>query len=124
MKTEIIAWLLLSILGIVTVWLMYRAVEIHERLRKSIEELKKEIEPHEKGIEMIAEKQSKEIDVKEIAYKVSKMVGRAEMLIEFGSRPSHKHEAITLLCEAAALIAAKIDRVNNLKLSDHEEDNV
>lgn len=73
---------------------------------------------------MIAEKQSKEIDVKEIAYKVSKMVGRAEMLIEFGSRPSHKHEAITLLCEAAALIAAKIDRVNNLKLSDHEEDNV
>lgn len=47
MKNEIIAWALLSILGIVTVWLMYRAVEIHERLRKSIEELKKEIESHE-----------------------------------------------------------------------------
>ena len=47
MKNEIIAWALLSILGIVTVWLMYRAVEIHERLRKSIEELKKEIEAHE-----------------------------------------------------------------------------
>lgn len=47
MKNEIIAWVLLSILGIVTVWLMYRAVEIHERLRKSIEELKKEIESHE-----------------------------------------------------------------------------
>lgn len=47
MKNEIITWMLLSILGIVTVWLMYRAVEIHERLRKSIEELKKEIESHE-----------------------------------------------------------------------------
>ena len=47
MKNEIIAWALLSILGIVTVWLMYRAVEVHERLRKSIEELKKEIESHE-----------------------------------------------------------------------------
>lgn len=124
MNTEIIAWVVLSILGIVTIWLGYSAVEMYEWIRKSLEELKKEIEPHEKGIEMIAEKQSKEIDVKEIAYKVSKMVGRAEMLIEFGSRPSHKHEAITLLCEAAALIAAKIDRVNNLKLSDHEEDNV
>lgn len=47
MKTEIIAWVLLSILGIVTVWLGYRAVEMHERVRKSIEELKKEIESHE-----------------------------------------------------------------------------
>lgn len=49
MKTEIIAWVLLSILGIVTVWLGYRAVEMHERVRKSIEELKKEIESHENG---------------------------------------------------------------------------
>lgn len=47
MRNEIIAWALLSILGVVTVWLGYRAVEIHERLRKSIEELKKEIESHE-----------------------------------------------------------------------------
>ena len=47
MKTEIIAWVLLSILGIVTVWLGYSAVEKHERIRKSIEELKKEIESHE-----------------------------------------------------------------------------
>lgn len=47
MKTEIIAWVLLSILGIVTVWLGYRAVEMHERVRKSIEELKKEIESQE-----------------------------------------------------------------------------
>lgn len=47
MKTEIIAWVLLSILGIATVWLGYRAVEMHERVRKSIEELKKEIESHE-----------------------------------------------------------------------------
>lgn len=44
---EIITWTILAILGIVAVWLMYRAVEIHERLRKSIEELKKEIESHE-----------------------------------------------------------------------------
>lgn len=47
MKNGIIAWVLLSILGVVTVWLMYRAVEMHERVRKSIEELKKEIESHE-----------------------------------------------------------------------------
>lgn len=47
MKNEIIAWALLSILGVVTVWLGYRAIEIHERIRKSIEELKKEIESHE-----------------------------------------------------------------------------
>lgn len=47
MKTEIIAWVLLSILGIVTIWLGYRAVEMHEWVRKSIEELKKEIESHE-----------------------------------------------------------------------------
>lgn len=47
MKTEIIAWVLLSILGIVTIWLGYRAVEVHERVRKSIEELKKELESHE-----------------------------------------------------------------------------
>ena len=67
------------------------------------------------GIELIAEKRSEVIEVEEIAFTTSKMVGRAEMLIEFGSRPSHKHEAITLLCEAGALIAAKIDRLNNLK---------
>ena len=59
MKTEIIAWVLLSILGIVTVWLGYRAVEMHERVRKSIEELKKEIESMKTGIEMIAERESK-----------------------------------------------------------------
>lgn len=43
MKNEIVAWVLISILGIVTVWLGYRAVEIHERIRNSIEELKKEL---------------------------------------------------------------------------------
>ena len=47
MKTEIRAWVLLSILGIVTVCLGYRAVYMHERVRKSIEELKKELESHE-----------------------------------------------------------------------------
>lgn len=47
MNTEIIAWVLLSILGIVTIWLWYRAVEMHEWVIKSLEELKKEIESHE-----------------------------------------------------------------------------
>ena len=47
MKTEIIAWVLLLILGIATGLLGYRAVEMHERVRKSIKELKKEIESHE-----------------------------------------------------------------------------
>lgn len=51
MRNEIIAWALFSILGIITVWLMYRVMEIHERIRKSIEELKKEIECHENRIE-------------------------------------------------------------------------
>lgn len=37
MKTEIIAWVLLSILGIVTVWLGYRAVEMHERVNKILQ---------------------------------------------------------------------------------------
>lgn len=64
------------------------------------------------GTELIAEKRSEVIEVEEIAFTTSKMIGRAEMLIEFGVRPSQKCEAITLLCEAGALIAAKIDRVN------------
>ncbi len=76
------------------------------------------------GIGLIAEKQSEVIEVEEIAYKVSKMVVRAEMLIECGVRPSHKCEAITLLCEAGALIASRIDRVNGLKQQSHAEDNV
>lgn len=50
MKNEIIAWALLF-LGVVIVWLVYRAVEIYERIKKSIEELKKEIECHENRIE-------------------------------------------------------------------------
>lgn len=67
------------------------------------------------GIELIAEKQSEEIEEEEIAFKVSRMVGRAEMLIECGVMPSQKCEALELLCEAGALIADKIDRLNNLK---------
>lgn len=47
MKNEIIAWALLF-LGVVIVWLVYRAIEIYERIKKSIEELKKEIECREK----------------------------------------------------------------------------
>lgn len=41
MNTEIIAWVVLSILGIVTIWLGYSAVEMYEWIRKSLEELKK-----------------------------------------------------------------------------------
>lgn len=67
------------------------------------------------GIELIAEKRSEVIEVEEIAFKVNRMVVKAEMLIAFAVRPSEKHDAITLLCEAGALIAGKIDRLNNLK---------
>lgn len=67
------------------------------------------------GIELIAEKRSEVIEVEEIAFTASKMIGRAEMLIELVVIPSQKCEAITLLCEAGALIAAKLDRQNNLK---------
>lgn len=47
MKTEIIAWVLLSILGIVTVWLGYSAVKTHELVIKQLEKLKKELESYE-----------------------------------------------------------------------------
>nr|DAE55945.1 MAG TPA: hypothetical protein [Caudoviricetes sp.] len=40
------------------------------------------------------------------------MVARAEMLVEFSGRPSKNVEAVNLLAEAGALIAAEIDRVN------------
>jgi hypothetical protein len=89
-----------------------------------LKNLKKNWNPMKTGIGLIAEKQSEVIEVEEIAYKVSKMVVRAEMLIECGVRPSHKCEAITLLCEAGALIASRIDRVNGLKQQSHAEDNV
>lgn len=68
-----------------------------------------------RGIELIAEKRSEVIEVEEIAFKVNRMVVKAEMLIAFAVRPSEKRDAITLLCEAGSLIAAKIDRVNGLK---------
>lgn len=47
MINSIVNFILHLILGVGTFWLGYRAVEIHERIRKSIEELKKEIESHE-----------------------------------------------------------------------------
>ena len=42
------------------------------------------------------------------------MVARAEMLVEFSGRPSKNVEAVNLLAESGALIAAEIDRVNQL----------
>lgn len=42
------------------------------------------------------------------------MVARAEVLVEFSSITSKTDEAIELLIEAGALIAAEIDRINKL----------
>jgi hypothetical protein len=43
------------------------------------------------------------------------MILRAEMLVEFSSITSKTDEAIRLLAEAGARIAAEIDRLNNFK---------
>ena len=40
---------------------------------------------------------------------------RAENLVEFSARLSKNVEAVNLLAEAGAIIAAEIDRLNNLK---------
>lgn len=67
------------------------------------------------GLEMIAERQSKLLVSSGRLGDIGRMIIRAEMLIEFQTRPSQKDEAIRLLAEAGALIAAEIDRINNLK---------
>jgi len=67
------------------------------------------------GIELIAERQSKLLVSSGRLGDIGRMIIRAEMLIEFQTRPSQKDEAIRLLAEAGALIAAEIDRINNLK---------
>jgi hypothetical protein len=67
------------------------------------------------GIELIAERQSKLLVSSGRLGDIGRMIIRAAMLIEFQTRPSQKDEAIRLLAEAGARIAAEIDRVNNLK---------
>lgn len=76
------------------------------------------------GIELIEERRSKLLVSGGRLGDIGRMILRAEMMVEFSGRPSKNVEAVNLLAEAGALIAAEIDRVNNLKLSDHEEDNV
>lgn len=67
------------------------------------------------GIELIAEERAKIFASRGKLEGACNMVARAEMLIEFQTRPSQKDEAIRLLAEAGARIAAEIDRINNLK---------
>lgn len=67
------------------------------------------------GLEMIAERQSKLLVSSGWLGDIGRMIIRAEMLIEFQTRPSQKDEAIRLLAEAGARIATEIDRINNLK---------
>ena len=63
---------------------------------------------------MIAERQSKLLVSSGRLGDIGRMIIRTEMLIEFQTRPSQKDEAIRLLAEAGALIAAEIDRINKL----------
>lgn len=68
------------------------------------------------GIELIAEKQKGMTEIDEgWVWSVQQLVVRANMSIVFQTRPSQKDEAIRLLAEAGALIAAEIDRLNNIK---------
>lgn len=64
------------------------------------------------GIELIAERQSKLLVSSGRLGDIGRMIIRAAMLIEFQTRPSQKDEAIRLLAEAGARIAALIDKVS------------
>lgn len=66
------------------------------------------------GIEMIAERQSKLLVSGGRLGDIGRMILRAEMLVEFSSSTSKTDEAIRLLAEAGARIAAEIDRLNTL----------
>lgn len=66
------------------------------------------------GIELIAERQSKLLVSGERLGDIGRMILRAEMLVEFSSITSKTDEAIRLLAEAGACIAAEIDRLNTL----------
>lgn len=76
------------------------------------------------GIELIAERQSKLLVSGGRLGDIGRMILRAEMIFEFSSIPSKTDEAIRLLTEAGARIAAEIDRMNSLKPKSYEEDNV
>lgn len=67
------------------------------------------------GIELIAERQSKLLVSGGRLGDIGRMILRAEMLVEFSSITSKTDEAIRLLAEAGARIAAEIDRLNNFK---------
>ena len=67
------------------------------------------------GIELIAERQSKLLVSSGRLEDIGRMILRAEMLVEFSSITSKTDEAIRLLAEVGARIAAEIDRINNLK---------
>lgn len=64
------------------------------------------------GIELIAERQSKLLVSGGRLGDIGRMILSAEMPVEFSGRPSKNVEAVNLLAEAGALIAAEIDRVN------------
>lgn len=66
------------------------------------------------GIELIAERQSKLLVSSGRLGEIGRMILRAEMLVEFSGRPSKNVEAVNLLAESGALIAAEIGRVNQL----------
>lgn len=67
------------------------------------------------GIEIIAKRRNNIQESRGRLGHVSRMLLRADMVIEFSSRPSHDAEAIQLLTEAGAIIAAEIDRLNDKK---------
>lgn len=67
------------------------------------------------GIELIAERQSKLLVSSGRLGDIGRMILRAERLVEFSRITSKTDEAIRLLAEAGACIAAEIDRLNNLK---------
>lgn len=66
------------------------------------------------GIEMIAERQSKILVSDGRLMEIGILLLRAEMMPEFSTINPQSDEAIELLIEAGACIAAEIDRVNNL----------
>ena len=66
------------------------------------------------GIELIAEERAKIFASRGKLEGACNMVARAEMLVEFSRRPLRNAEAVKLLTKAGALIAAEIDRINNL----------
>lgn len=67
------------------------------------------------GIELIAEERAKIFASRGKLEGACNMVARAENLVEFSARLSKNVEAVNLLAEAGAIIAAELDRLNNLK---------